>query len=135
MGVTSTSEIMLAIVWRMGAYRCEFWKASGHAGHARLYFGSALLHERRVATIDEMRSVADSWRIRQGGQGVRPQPDRRRPSDRRSAPRSGRRGTDPVPTCPSCGLPIQYPHGSDADCIVALRLAIGLRQRSAQVTT
>jgi hypothetical protein len=132
--VPPTSEIMLATVWRMGDYRCEFWKAPGRTGHARLYFGSALLNE-RVATIDEVRSVADGWRIRQGAQGVRPRLDRRRPSDRRSRPRSGRRGTDPVPTCLSCGLPIQYPHGSDADCIAALRLAIGLRRRSAHVTT
>ena len=41
--------------------------------------------------------------------------------DRRVATRGGRRETDPKPTCPSCGLPVKRPHGSDSDCIAMLK--------------
>ena len=42
--------------------------------------------------------------------------------------RSGRRDSDPAPTCPSCGLATERPHGSDADCIEALRAEIAARK-------
>ena len=43
-------------------------------------------------------------------------------ADRRAVTRSGRRQTDPVPRCPSCGLPVVTgAHGSDRACNAALR--------------
>ena len=50
--------------------------------------------------------------------------------DRRVGTRDGRRETDPNPTCPSCGLPVKSPHGSDSDCIAALKEEIGMRRGS-----
>ena len=50
--------------------------------------------------------------------------DQRIEEDRRAQTRNGRREFDPDPTCPSCGLRIERPHGSDADCIAALRSEI-----------
>jgi len=47
--------------------------------------------------------------------------DWRADEDRRVMSRSGRRESDPTPLCPSCGLPQRQPHGSDAECIAALR--------------
>ena len=52
------------------------------------------------------------------------QPNSRRTTegDRRQVSRSGRRQTDPVPQCASCGLGMwDGLHASDADCVVALR--------------
>jgi hypothetical protein len=46
---------LLAIVWRAGTHRCEYWKAAGDHGHVRLYDGSSLKMDRLVATIEEMR--------------------------------------------------------------------------------
>jgi hypothetical protein len=40
--------------------------------------------------------------------------------------RAERRCADPRPTCASCGLPITQPHGSDADCVRALRAEIDM---------
>lgn len=58
------------------------------------------------------------------------QDDRRiDPDDRRIVTRSGRRHSDPRPTCPSCGLRVDRPHGSDTDCIAALREQIAARKR------
>jgi hypothetical protein len=48
--------------------------------------------------------------------------------DRRNVTRGGRRESDPNPTCPSCGLVVERPHGSDADCIAALRQEIASRK-------
>ena len=43
-------------------------------------------------------------------------------AERRGVTRSGRRQTDPVPRCPSCGLPlVTAAHGSDTACNAALR--------------
>jgi hypothetical protein len=43
--------------------------------------------------------------------------------DRRRITRTGRRSTDPKPHCASCGMRLGDggPHGSDAECIAALR--------------
>ena len=80
--------------------------------------------EHTVTTIEEMRAIAMSWRktmvtaVDQAGR------DRieRAEVDRRKITRAGRRDVDPVPTCPSCGLPVAAdPHGSDAECVAALR--------------
>jgi len=43
-------------------------------------------------------------------------------AERRAVTRSGRRQPDPVPRCPSCGLPVvTAAHGSDRACNAALR--------------
>jgi hypothetical protein len=55
--------------------------------------------------------------------------DQRTEEDRRAQTRSGRRHVDPRPTCPSCGLAIERPHGSDADCIAALQDEIAAHKR------
>ena len=55
--------------------------------------------------------------------------DQRTEEDRRAQTRSGRRQFDPQPTCPSCGLAIERPHGSDADCIAALQDVIAAHRR------
>ena len=90
----------------------------------RLYDGSGLKMERIVTTIEEMRAIAVSWRktmvaaVDQSGR------DRieRTEVDRRKMTRAGRRHVDPVPICPSCGLPVAATgHGSDAECVAALR--------------
>lgn len=52
---------------------------------------------------------------------VKPKTDRRAVSDRRKVTRKGRRGSDPQPVCPSCGLPVARPHRSAKECIAALR--------------
>ena len=54
--------------------------------------------------------------------------DRRTDTDRRSITRSGRRERDPMPVCPSCGLAVDRPHGSDADCIAALQDEVAARR-------
>ena len=114
----------LAIVWRAGTHRCEYWKAAGDHGHVRLYDGSSLKMDRLVATIEEMRATAMSWRntiVTAAGQAARPRIQRAY-VERRKISRAGRRDGDPVPICPSCGLPVAAdPHGSDADCVAALR--------------
>ena len=46
--------------------------------------------------------------------------------DRRHVTRSGRREGDPKPLCPFCGLAVKLPHGSDADCIAALKEEIAM---------
>ena len=114
----------LAIVWRSGTYRCEYWKVVGNHGHLRLYDASALKMERIVATIEEMRAVAISWRktvvvaVQQAGRGQ----IERAGVDRRKIARAGRRDGDPVPICASCGLAVaSHGHGSDAECVAALR--------------
>ena len=50
-------------------------------------------------------------------------PDRRSlRGDRRAISRNGRRGSDPSPLCSYCGLTlVGGPHGSDQDCVAALR--------------
>jgi len=46
--------------------------------------------------------------------------------DRRRSARSGRRDGDPSPECSYCGLPVgNRPHGSDEDCVAALRVEVG----------
>jgi hypothetical protein len=58
--------------------------------------------------------------------------ERRSPRvDRRRSARSGRRDNDPSPECSHCGLPVgNRPHGSDEDCVAALRVEVGrLRDR------
>ena len=55
--------------------------------------------------------------------------DQRTEEDRRAQTRCGRRQFDPQPTCPSCGLAIEHPHGSDADCIAALQDEIAAQKR------
>ena len=114
----------LAIVWRAGTHRCEYWKAAGDHGHVRLYDESSLKMDRLVATIEEMRATAMSWRntiVTAAGQAARPRIQRAY-VERRKISRAGRRDGDPVPICPSCGLPVAAdPHGSDADCVAALR--------------
>jgi hypothetical protein len=44
----------------------------------------------------------------------------------RARTRTGPRST---PVCPFCGLPITFPHGSDAECVMALREQIDARKR------
>ena len=114
----------LAIVWRAGTHRCEYWKARGDHGQVRLYDGSSLKMDRLVATIEEMRATAMLWRktiVAAVDQAERPRIQRAY-VERRRITRAGRRDGDPAPTCPSCGLPIAAnPHGSDAECVAALR--------------
>ena len=52
--------------------------------------------------------------------------DRRvRPPDRRRSTRNGRRASDPSLRCTHCGLVVhQQPHGSDAECVMALRAEV-----------
>jgi len=80
--------------------------------------------DRLVATIEEMRATAMSWReiiVAAVDQADRPRIQRAY-IERRRITRAGRRNGDPVPICPSCGLPVAAdPHGSDADCVAALR--------------
>ena len=46
--------------------------------------------------------------------------------DRRAISRNGRRGSDPSPLCSYCGLTlVGGPHGSDQDCVAALRSEVG----------
>ena len=110
--------LRLAIVWRTGLYRCEYWKWPDRPGHVRLYDGPTIRVVHVVQSVDEMRSVAAGWRAEL------PQPptgERRVQSDRRVMPRDGRRDDDPVPTCPACGLPLRgRPHGSEAACAAAM---------------
>jgi hypothetical protein len=79
--------------------------------------------ERMVATIEEMRATAMSWRktiVAAVDQADGPWIERAH-VERRRITRAGRRDGDPVPTCPSCGLPVAVdPHGSDAECVAAL---------------
>ena len=114
----------IAIVWRAGTHRCEYWKAAGDHGHVRLYDGSNLKMDRMVATIEEMRGTAMSWRktiVAADAQADQLRIQRAH-VERRKITRAGRRDGDPVPTCPSCGLPVAAnPHGSDAECVAALR--------------
>lgn len=97
---------------------------AGTHGHVRLYDGSGLKMERIVTTIEEMRATAMSWRktiVAAVDQVDRPRVERAH-AERRKITRAGRRDVDPVPTCPSCGLPVAAnPHGSDAECVAALR--------------
>ena len=80
--------------------------------------------DRLVATIEEMRATARSWRemiVTAVDQSDRPLIQRAY-VERRKITRAGRREADPVPTCPCCGLPVEAnPHGSDAECVAALR--------------
>jgi hypothetical protein len=56
---------------------------------------------------------------------VRPKAERRKVPDRRRLTRQGRRGSDPQPRCPSCGLlAAGGPHASKTACIKALRAEI-----------
>ena len=61
-----------------------------------------------------------------GGATVRRKTDRREAPDRRKITRTGRRrGSDPEPRCPSCGLLVpDRPHGSETACIAALRAVL-----------
>ena len=113
----------LAIVWRAGTHRCEYWKVPGNQAHVRLYDASGLKMERVVTTIEEMRATAMSWRESvMAAVDPADRPRIERADERRKITRAGRRDTDPVPICPSCGLPVPgNPHGSDADCVAALR--------------
>ena len=115
----------LAIVWRAGTHRCEYCKGPGNQAHLRLYDVSGLKMERVVTTIEEMRATAMSWR--ESVMAVVDHADRpriERGVERRKIPRAGRRDTDPVPICPSCGLPGANRHGSDPECVAALRLEV-----------
>jgi len=59
------------------------------------------------------------------GAAARRKPDRRRAPDRRNVTRKGRRGSDPEPRCPSCGLLVpDRPHASKTACISALRAVL-----------
>ena len=97
---------------------------AGDHGHVRLYDASGLKMERIVTTIEEMRATAMSWRktiVATVDRADRPRIERAH-DERRKITRAGRRDVDPVPTCPSCGLPVAAnPHGSDAECVAALR--------------
>lgn len=115
----------LAIVWRAGTHRCEYWKVPGNQAHVRLYDVSGLKMERVVTTIEEMRAAARSWResvMAAVDHADRPRIERA--VERRKMTRAGRRDNDPVPICPSCGLPAANRHGSDAECVAALRLEV-----------
>ena len=109
--------LRLAIVWRTGPYRCEYWKSRDRAGHLRLYEGPALRGVHVVQSVDEMRSVATSCRTELTQP---PTAERREGADRRAMPQNGRRDTDPVPTCAACGLPLIGSHGSEAACAAAI---------------
>ena len=56
--------------------------------------------------------------------------DQRTEDNHHAATRDGRALSDPKPLCPSCGLVMERPHGSDADCIAALRDEIAVRKGS-----
>ena len=90
--------------------------------------------DRLVASIEEMRAIALLWRksvVAPADQVDRPR-IQLADVERRRITRAGRRDGDPVPTCPSCGLPVAAnAHGSDADCVAALRVElIRIRARS-----
>ena len=92
MGIEAV-PLRLAIVWRTGSLRCEYWKAPDRLGHLRLYEGPLLRGVRAAWSVDEIRSVAAVWRTNL------PAPtgaDRRRLADRRRSRPSGRRSTDPI---------------------------------------
>jgi len=59
------------------------------------------------------------------GAPVRRKTDRREAPERRKITRTGRRGSDPEPRCPSCGLLVpDRPHGTETACIAALRAVL-----------
>lgn len=61
-----------------------------------------------------------------------PRDKRESNAERRAVTRTGRRQTDPVPRCPSCGLPVVTgPHASDSACKLALQEA--RRQMEAEI--
>jgi hypothetical protein len=99
-------ETALAIVWRRQLWRCEYWKSPATPGSLRLFREETLAMERRVQDVDEMLSVASTWKALiedeftpTGGQPgtardmVRNR--RRLPAERRAVPRGGRRREDP----------------------------------------
>ena len=103
----------------------ESWKVPGNQAHVRLYDASGLKMERVVTTIEEMRATAMSWRESvMAAVDPADRPRIERADERRKITRAGRRDTDPVPICPSCGLPAANRHGSDAECVAALRLEV-----------
>ena len=118
MRVEAPPPVRLAIVWRSGPHTCEYWKSPNRPGDVRLYHGPNLRSIRVVQSVDEMRSVATSWRTELP---QLPTAERRERAERRAMPRKGRRDNDPVPTCAACGLPLMgRPHGSEAACAAAM---------------
>jgi hypothetical protein len=107
----------LAIVWRIGVFRCEYWKAPDRLDHVRLYEGPLLRGIRAARSVDEMRSAAAVWRTDLPA----PTGADRRLADRRTSTHSGRRSTDPIQTCSTCGLPVgPKPHRSLKECAAAV---------------
>ena len=85
MRVEAPPPVRLAIVWRSGPHTCEYWKSPNRPGDVRLYHGPNLRSIRVVQSVDEMRSVATSWRTelpqlptaeRRNGRSAGPCPER-----------------------------------------------------------
>jgi len=96
-------EEALAIVWQRQAWRCEYWKSPATPGSLRLFRDDTLAMERRVRDVDDMLSVAETWRRLIEDEFVsgdvppeRQGPNRRQqPPERRAVSRGGRRRSDP----------------------------------------
>lgn len=124
MGVEAV-PLRLAIVWRTGVLRCEYWKAPGRPGHLRLYEGPLLRGIRVAGSVDEVRSAAAVWRTDlPAATGAD-----RRLADRRTSTRSGRRSTDPIQTCSACGLPVGPQHRSVKECAAAVPRCVDERSQ------
>lgn len=54
-------ERRLAVLWRHGEWRCEYW-ASPAGANLRLYMGDQLADSRRVVDADEMLRRSTIWR-------------------------------------------------------------------------
>lgn len=97
-------QTTLAIVWQRRIWRCEYAKGPSSLGSLRLFRDQTIAMERRVRDVEDMLSVAVTWRRliedelipAVDAPRVPPAEDRReKPPERRKVPRGGRRRTDP----------------------------------------